>query len=101
MGEFFPTQIPPYVHEPRCSAKCEWNSGRTVPISSSAWMSAFFDADPWLKTLRGNSAASEAAAPAPANWRRVKLVFIAVGSQSYHGWRGTMAGAVIRGPYAA
>src|SRR5215467_7473109 len=33
--EFLPTHSPPYTQEPRCSAKCPWNSGRTKPISTS------------------------------------------------------------------
>ena len=71
IGEFLPTQIPPYTQDPRCSAKFEWNSGRTVPICWSAWMTAFLEAAGALNTPRGSRAAREAAAVVRANWRRV------------------------------
>src|SRR5258708_39439499 len=70
MGELFPTHSPPYTQEPRCSAKCPWNSGRTVPISESARTIILRVAPAEAPTNRGISEHRDTAAAFPTKFRR-------------------------------
>src|SRR5215471_7013704 len=65
------------MHEPRCSAKCPCNSGRTRPISTSGWIRtrcALDDADAdCVQRFLGTSGSKDKVAALRTNCRRERV----------------------------